>query len=114
MISAGASCLFFDPEHAWIPGTVVEWSGKDGTCETNHPDWKKRQVAKLTEPQVFCCDVQLLEPATANVNDLLNLQVLHDGTLLIYLRIRFFEEVFYTNIVAILVALIPLLFMMAI
>ncbi|KAH9578015.1 Myosin head [Trypanosoma melophagium] len=62
------------------------------------------QVSKLLPDGVFVCD----EHATQeDVNDLLNLALLHDGRLLNCLRIRYFRDIVYTNIGAIVVALNP-------
>jgi myosin heavy subunit len=102
MINPGAVCLLYSPEHAWVPGTVLDWDGKEGTCEADWP--KKHSVSKLKEDDIFTCD----EAALADeVDDLLNLAVLHDGTLLHCLRKRYFKDIVYTNIGAIVVALNP-------
>ena len=102
MINPGATCLLNDPENAWVPGTVTEWTGKEGTCEADWP--KKRLVPKLKEDDIFCCSEEALND---EVDDLLNLAVLHDGTLLHCLRKRYYRDIVYTNIGAIVVALNP-------
>ncbi|KEG11089.1 putative myosin heavy chain [Trypanosoma grayi] len=99
---AGVHCLCYHPQHAWVSGIIDGFDGKYGTVSITKP--VKEQLSKLTQEDIFVCD----ESAMAeDVNDLLNLSVLHDGTLLNCLRVRYFRDVVYTNIGAIVVALNP-------
>eukprot|EP00672_Neobodo_designis_P009793 CAMPEP_0174868244 /NCGR_PEP_ID=MMETSP1114-20130205/65608_1 /TAXON_ID=312471 /ORGANISM="Neobodo designis, Strain CCAP 1951/1" /LENGTH=98 /DNA_ID=CAMNT_0016103461 /DNA_START=162 /DNA_END=454 /DNA_ORIENTATION=- len=98
MIVPGSVCLAYHPEHAWVPAVVDHFDGKIGNVTTTFP--KKESVTKLKEADIFVCDEQAM---TEDVNDLLNLAVLHDGTLLSCLRDRYARDIVYTNIGAIVV-----------
>ncbi|ORC90398.1 putative myosin heavy chain [Trypanosoma theileri] len=98
----GMRCMCYHPQHAWVPGTIDSFDGKHVSVSTITP--AKEQVSKLLPDDVFVCDEHAMQE---DVNDLLNLAVLHDGTLLNCLRIRYFRDVVYTNIGAIVVALNP-------
>jgi myosin heavy subunit len=102
MIVPGSVCLAYHPEHAWVPGVVDHFDGKLGNVTVSFP--KKESITKLKEQDIFVCDEQAM---SEDVNDLLNLSVLHDGTLLACLRDRYARDVVYTNIGAIVVALNP-------
>ena len=102
MIVPGSHCLAFHPQHAWVPGVVENYDGKVGSVSVTYP--KKETISKLKEDDIFVCDEKAAEE---DVNDLLNLSILHDGTLLACLRERYFRDIVYTNIGAIAVALNP-------
>jgi myosin heavy subunit len=62
------------------------------------------ETKKLKEDDLFTVQADVLEE---NVHDLLNLTLLHDSALLRCLYIRYMNDVVYTNIGAIVVALNP-------
>jgi myosin heavy subunit len=102
MIVPGSICLAYHPQHAWVPGTVEDFDGKVGVVSVTQP--KKQTISKLKEDDIFICDEAAMNE---DVDDLLNLAVLHDGTLLACLRQRYLKNIVYTNIGAIVVALNP-------
>jgi myosin heavy subunit len=104
MIESGATVYFQCPKNSWIVGVVDSWDGKFGSCRPLDPKEGRDIVNKLTESQMFVARDDLL---TEDVNDLLNLTVLHDSTLLNCLKRRYMKDIIYTNIGAIVVALNP-------
>eukprot|EP00759_Apiculatamorpha_spiralis_P052173 PhF_6_TR561/c1_g1_i1/m.546/K10357/MYO5; myosin V len=102
-ITEGSNCFVYHPTHAWIPGTVMGWDPKAciGTAQCTSP---KEVLSKLKEDHLFVCDAEVMEE---DVNDLLNLTVLHDSTLLTCLKLRYAKDIVYTNIGAIVVAFNP-------
>ena len=102
MIVPGSLCLAHHPQHAWVPAVVENFDGKLGTVNVTYP--KKETISKLKEEDIFVCDERAMDE---DINDLLNLSVLHDGTLLHCLRRRYYKDIVYTNIGAIIVALNP-------
>lgn len=102
MIVPGVSCLVYHKDQAWVPGTVEDFDGKLGVVNVTVP--KKETITKVKEEDIFVCDEKATEE---DVNDLLNLSVLHDGTLLMCLRNRYYRDIVYTNIGAIVVAINP-------
>eukprot|EP00759_Apiculatamorpha_spiralis_P035639 PhF_6_TR36299/c0_g1_i1/m.52982/K12559/MYO10; myosin X len=102
----GETVYFLHPVHSWVLGQVTA-VGKDVfTCKANDPP---RSIAgdvidKLKEDQVSNCREDLTDET---VDDLLNLTILHDSTLLRCLHIRYMKDIVYTNIGAIVVALNP-------
>jgi myosin heavy subunit len=102
MIVPGIHCLAMHPEHAWVPAVIEDFDGKTAIVNVLKP--KKEQLSKVKQEDLFVCDEKAMEE---DVNDLLNLSVLHDGTLLNCLRHRYFKDIVYTNIGAIVVALNP-------
>ena len=104
MIETGATVFFQCPKNSWVVGTVDQWDGKTGSCRAQNPSDGRDLVSKLTEHQIFVAREDIL---SEDVNDLLNLTVLHDATLLNCLKKRYMRDVIYTNIGAIVVALNP-------
>jgi myosin heavy subunit len=104
MIEAGATVFFQHPEHSWVVGSVDTWDGKAAVCRSADAKEGRDPVANLREAQLFVARDDLLHE---DVNDLLNLTVLHDATLLNCLKRRYLKDVIYTNIGAIVVALNP-------
>jgi myosin heavy subunit len=102
MIVSGVHCLAYHPVHAWVAGVVEDFDGKFGVINVTNP--KKETITKVKEEDIFVCDEKAMDE---DVNDLLNLSVLHDGTLLNCLRQRYMRDTVYTNIGAIVVALNP-------
>ena len=102
MIVPGVNCLVYHKEHAWVPGVVEDFDGKLGVVNVTAP--KKETITKVKEEEIFVCDDKAAEES---VDDLLNLSVLHDSTLLMCLRNRYFRDIVYTNIGAIVVAINP-------
>eukprot|EP01063_Lacrimia_lanifica_P034073 TRINITY_DN6220_c0_g6_i2.p1 TRINITY_DN6220_c0_g6~~TRINITY_DN6220_c0_g6_i2.p1 ORF type:complete len:1170 (+),score=479.42 TRINITY_DN6220_c0_g6_i2:147-3656(+) len=107
----GADCLYYESEqHAWAPGQVTAWDGKTATVkgsENTNPlfTWETgAPKAGLKAHEVYMANKEVL---AEDVSDLLNLTVLHDSTLLNVLRRRYFNDLIYTNIGAITVALNP-------
>jgi myosin heavy subunit len=89
-------------------GSVTDHAGGLYSCKTNDPLRKEvasgEETKKLKEDDLFTVQADVLEE---NVHDLLNLTLLHDSTLLRCLYIRYMNDVVYTNIGAIVVALNP-------
>lgn len=102
MIAAGLHCLCLHPDHSWVPGVVEDFDGKLGVVNVSFP--KNETLTKVKPDDIYICDEKAMEE---DVDDLLNLAILHDGTLLTCLRRRYFRDVVYTNIGAIVVALNP-------
>ncbi len=111
----GDTVFFRHPEYSWCQGLVVDVDAKAAggplyTCKTNDTARaakvpKDSVVAKLKEE----IDVVPLQPDCLEEvpHDLLNLTVLHDSTLLRCLILRYNNDIIYTNIGAIVVALNP-------
>ncbi|KAJ9464349.1 Myosin-8 [Diplonema papillatum] len=105
LIEPGALAYFNDKnEHSWVLGTVKTWDGKLGSCQSDDPKAPGVSCSKLKEDDIFPIAKEVLGE---DVDDLLNLTILHDATLLNCLKLRYFNDVIYTNIGAIIVALNP-------
>ena len=104
-IAAGELCYFQSVEHSWIVGTVEQWDADKGigSCK-QRPEDGKVSAGKLDAEQIFVTREELL---TEDVDDLLHLTLLHDSTILNVLKRRYMNNVIYTNIGAIVVALNP-------
>eukprot|EP01062_Namystynia_karyoxenos_P065767 TRINITY_DN5966_c1_g2_i2.p1 TRINITY_DN5966_c1_g2~~TRINITY_DN5966_c1_g2_i2.p1 ORF type:complete len:1485 (+),score=543.11 TRINITY_DN5966_c1_g2_i2:82-4536(+) len=108
----GELCFFRNPvEHSWVVGTVLKWDPKAGAVcqakDNTNPlfKWENSQVVeKLKAEDVLNIKEEILKE---NVADLLALTVLHDSTILNVLRQRYMNDLIYTNIGAITVALNP-------
>ncbi|RNF19964.1 putative myosin heavy chain [Trypanosoma conorhini] len=98
----GMHCMCYHPAHAWVRGVIDSFDGRHVSVSTLTP--VKEQVSKLLSEDVFVCDEHAM---AEDVDDLLKLSVLHEGTLLNCLYSRYFRDVVYTNIGAIVVALNP-------
>lgn len=103
MIEIGASAFFLCPRNSWIPGIVDQWDGKNAVMRPSD-HIHGRETVKVPESAVFIAKDEIINE---DVDDLLNLTVLHDSTLLNCLRRRYLRDVIYTNIGAIAVALNP-------
>ena len=104
MIETGAVVFFQCPKNSWVLGTVESWDGTVGVCRARDPKDGGQSVPKLTEHHMFVARDDVI---AEDVDDLLNLTVLHDSTLLNCLRRRYLRDIIYTNIGAIVVALNP-------
>ena len=101
MIEEGAYVFFEDPDDSWVVGHVTKWDGKFGECKAAEG---AKVVGKLTEDKIT-----LTREDTVNEekDDLMDLTLLHDATILRSLRIRYLKDIIYTNIGPIVVALNP-------
>eukprot|EP01064_Diplonema_japonicum_P010307 TRINITY_DN1759_c0_g3_i1.p1 TRINITY_DN1759_c0_g3~~TRINITY_DN1759_c0_g3_i1.p1 ORF type:complete len:1376 (+),score=283.45 TRINITY_DN1759_c0_g3_i1:87-4214(+) len=105
MIEPGALCYFtHKEEHSWVLGKVKSWDGKKGACVSEDPKLPNLSAMKLGEDDIYPVSKDVLGE---DVNDLLSLTILHDATLLNCLKLRYYKDVIYTNIGAIVVALNP-------
>jgi myosin heavy subunit len=104
MIEPGALVFYQCPKNSWVVGTVDTWDGKVATCRAADAADGKEPVSGLKDANVFVAREDII---SEDVNDLLNLTVLHDATLLTCLKRRYLKDVIYTNIGAIVVALNP-------
>jgi myosin heavy subunit len=103
---AGEIVFVKHPKHSWVVGNVVACDKASATVKCNDP---QREVVgetldKVKIDDVTPCREDLLDEAP---DDLLTLTVLHDATLLRCLHSRYFRDIVYTNIGAIVVALNP-------
>lgn len=102
----GDICFVKHPKHSWIVGSVT--GGHTNNWSVKASDTERQCVGdmldRLPDADVTTCREDLLDEKT---NDLLTLTVLHDATLLRCLYLRYFDDVVYTNIGAIVVALNP-------
>ena len=103
-ITVGELCYFESPEHSWIVGTVEAWDEKKGIGKCRQNDAPHSTAEKLSSEQIFIMREDLLDE---DVDDLLRLTLLHDSTILNVLKRRYFNDIIYTNIGAIVVALNP-------
>lgn len=106
MIEEGATGFFLCPKNSWIPCTVEAWDGKVASVRPLEQIFG-RDLSKVPEQSVFVARDDVINE---DVDDLLNLTVLHDATLINCLRKRYARDVIYTNIGAIAVALNPFKF----
>ena len=93
--------FYHDPTDSWTVGTVTKWDGKVGEC-------------KATEGGGVCGKLSIDEITIAredtvneDKDDLMDLTLLHDATILRSLKLRYMRDVIYTNIGPIVVALNP-------
>ncbi|KAJ9450179.1 Myosin-8 [Diplonema papillatum] len=102
-IAVGELVYFQDPKRSWVVGNVTEWNEQklQATCKARDDG---EVATQLKEGNVLVIREDLLEE---DVDDLLHLTLLHDATILDVLRRRYFKDVIYTNIGAIVVALNP-------
>ena len=105
-VAKGALCYFLDDERSWALGTVDTWDGKyaDVTGSVTEHERTPFSARKVPEEKLFVAREDCLDE---DVDDLLHLTLLHDSTLLACLRVRYFKDVIYTNIGAIVVAINP-------
>jgi myosin heavy subunit len=107
MIEVGATGFFLCPRNSWIPGAVEQWDGKMAVVRPIDQNSHGRDSVKVQESSFFSAKDEIINE---DVDDLLNLTILHDSTLLNCLRQRYLKNVIYTNIGAIAVALNPFKF----
>ncbi|KAJ9453890.1 Myosin-3 [Diplonema papillatum] len=106
LIEIGGQCLAMSPKDSWKVGKVSDWNGKLGSVKCDDGEG----LTKLNDESIVLVSDEVL---AEDVDDLLNLSLLHDGTLLHVLRKRYMRDVIYTNIGAIVVALNPFNFKIA-
>ena len=100
LIEVGALCFGLSVKDSWKVGRVEKWDGKLGVVKCQDGE----SLSKLDEHKINLVSEEVL---TEDVDDLLNLTLLHDSTLLHVLRSRYMRDVIYTNIGAIVIALNP-------
>eukprot|EP00759_Apiculatamorpha_spiralis_P035995 PhF_6_TR36369/c0_g1_i1/m.53425/K10357/MYO5; myosin V len=102
MIEPGVLVFFKCPKNSWILGTVDQWDGTFASCKAKAN--AAHVVTKLKNESLFVAREDMINE---DVNDLLQLTILHDATLLRTLQLRYMRDVIYTNIGAIVIALNP-------
>ncbi len=108
---AGDNVVFKHPEHSWTIGQVTAASGGIYSCKTADETRKEVKPGEVVEKlkreevDVLHADCMNIDPKKSH--DLLNLTVLHEATLLRCLYVRYMDDVIYTNIGSIVVALNP-------
>eukprot|EP00758_Cryptobia_borreli_P004994 Tbor_TRINITY_DN4694_c0_g1::TRINITY_DN4694_c0_g1_i1::g.14948::m.14948/K10357/MYO5; myosin V len=105
----GEQVFFNHSEHSWVVATIEDISDKGlYTCKVNDSLRTETKSGEIV-PNVKVDRIAHCEADSLNdeVDDLLNLTVLHDSTLLRCLYRRYMKDVIYTNIGAIVVALNP-------
>ena len=107
--TTGDAVFFRHPDHSWILGKVTSASATAVSCVSN--DALRGQKDEIV-PNVKPAHVEAImgTDVDEDVEDLLQLTVLHDATLLRCLCLRYFNDHIYTNIGAIVVALNPFTF----
>eukprot|EP00754_Rhynchopus_humris_P041060 Rhum_TRINITY_DN24423_c0_g1::Rhum_TRINITY_DN24423_c0_g1_i1::g.179762::m.179762 len=108
LCTPGSKVYYWEPQHAWSIGEVVEDDGKHFTVRgLDYSATKKGALsteAKLGDDRVWPVREDVLDE---DVADLLDLTVLHDATIQRCLYVRYMKDMVYTNIGAIVVALNP-------
>ena len=105
--NVGESVFFHHPKHSWVLGQVTATDGKTYSCKVDDParnDAQQGTIDKLKPDHLQPMQADVLDE---RVDDLLNLTILHDSTLLRCLYLRYMDDIIYTNIGAIVVALNP-------
>ena len=104
----GSKVFYWEPNHAWAIGIVETDDGKTFTVKGADYSCTKvealQTVAKLKDEKVWPVREDVLDE---DVDDLLQLTVLHDSTIQRCLYTRYMKDTVYTNIGAIVVALNP-------
>ncbi|RNF13105.1 putative myosin heavy chain [Trypanosoma conorhini] len=104
--AVGSLCFFDHPRESWVVARVTAKEARGYSVRTNDPE--RRCVGEgfdgVAETLLAACREDLLDEMP---DDLLALTVLHDGPLLRCLYLRYFRDVIYTNIGAIVVAINP-------
>lgn len=107
--SVGDAIFFVHPQHSWLRGSIVSVEKDTATCKVEDKERKEAQqgetVAKVKGDNIEMFHNECLDDAKHD--DLLQLSVLHEATLLRCLYLRYMTDVIYTNIGAIVVALNP-------
>ncbi|EKF39180.1 myosin heavy chain MYA2-related, putative [Trypanosoma cruzi marinkellei] len=106
LLDVGSLCFFKHPLESWVVSRVIARDAKGYVVKTS--DSERNCVGEVfsdvTEDRVATCRDDLLDEEP---DDLLALTVLHDAPLLRCLYLRYFRNVIYTNIGAIVVAINP-------
>eukprot|EP00755_Sulcionema_specki_P038879 Sspe_Gene.111743::Locus_93871_Transcript_1_1_Confidence_1.000_Length_433::g.111743::m.111743 len=107
LCKVGAKVYYWEPNHAWAVGEIEEVGPKHFvvrglSCSASQTD--KLQTCKLGDDKVWPVREDVLDE---DVDDLLDLTVLHDATIQRCLYTRYMKDIVYTNIGAIVVALNP-------
>eukprot|EP01061_Rhynchopus_euleeides_P045431 TRINITY_DN814_c0_g2_i2.p2 TRINITY_DN814_c0_g2~~TRINITY_DN814_c0_g2_i2.p2 ORF type:complete len:1058 (+),score=541.61 TRINITY_DN814_c0_g2_i2:163-3336(+) len=104
----GSKVFYWEPQHAWAVGIVEADDGKSFTVKGADYSATKvdalQTIAKLADNKLWPVRDDVLDE---DVDDLLQLTVLHDSTIQRCLFIRYMKDTVYTNIGAIVVALNP-------
>ena len=102
----GDHVYYKHPKHSWVLGNVT--GGVDNLWSIKTNDAERQCIGEMFDKapnsDVTSCREDLLDEMP---NDLLTLTILHDSTLLRCLYLRYFKDIIYTNIGAIVVALNP-------
>ena len=97
-VEVGDRVFFLHPEESWVIGTVRDIQGKVRSCEGE--DGSRHSVQELGVHKV-------VESSLSPIHDLLRMSYLHDSTLLYHVRKRYSDNIIYTNIGPIVLALNP-------
>ena len=103
--------FYWETNHAWVVGEVTKDDGKSFWVKGN-PDPKLLAATKVDELQPLKVGEDKIWPVREDVidevdSDLLGLTELHDATIQRCLYLRYMQDLVYTNIGAIVVALNP-------
>eukprot|EP01063_Lacrimia_lanifica_P034075 TRINITY_DN6220_c0_g8_i1.p1 TRINITY_DN6220_c0_g8~~TRINITY_DN6220_c0_g8_i1.p1 ORF type:complete len:1144 (+),score=514.17 TRINITY_DN6220_c0_g8_i1:118-3549(+) len=102
LIEVGALCFGYSIKHSWKVGKVASWDTAKKVGSVQCTDGET--LNKLNADMINLVSQEVLDE---DVDDLLNLTLLHDSTLLHVLKMRYMRDVIYTNIGAIVIALNP-------
>ena len=107
LVKKGSRVFYWEPNHAWAVGEVVEDDGKKFTvkgmqcsCTSVGP----LETEKVGDDKIWPVRDDVLDE---DVRDLLDLTILHDSTIQRCLYLRYMKDMVYTNIGQIVVALNP-------
>eukprot|EP00755_Sulcionema_specki_P034417 Sspe_Gene.102836::Locus_78669_Transcript_1_1_Confidence_1.000_Length_444::g.102836::m.102836 len=104
----GSKVFYWESNHAWAIGIVEADTGKDFTVKGLEYSCTKvealQTVSKLQDDKIWPVREDVVDE---DVDDLLQLTVLHDATIQRCLYVRYMHDTCYTNIGAIVVALNP-------
>ncbi|ORC88651.1 myosin heavy chain MYA2-related [Trypanosoma theileri] len=105
-VDVGSHCFFDHPRESWVVARVQGKSANGYTVKTDDAERKcvGEEFTDVRDTQLAPCREDLLDEQP---DDLLTLTVLHDGPLLRCLYMRYFRDIIYTNIGAIVVAINP-------
>ena len=108
LCQAGSAVFYWEGDHGWALGKVEADSGKHFSVRgTGFSATKKAELGvteKLADDKIWPIRDDVLEE---DFHDLLDLTVLHDATIQRCLYLRYMNDVVYTNIGQIVVALNP-------
>ncbi|PBJ78521.1 myosin heavy chain MYA2-related [Trypanosoma cruzi cruzi] len=105
-LDVGSLCFFKHPLESWVVSRVISRDARGYVVKTSDSERKcvGEVFSDVTGDRVAACRDDLLDEEP---DDLLALTVLHDAPLLRCLYLRYFRNVIYTNIGAIVVAINP-------